>query len=211
MTTCRDVVGEAFAILGVVALGGNPTADELDAGLRAIEGIVLDLHNARGPMIDVDVVEDLIATENQRLRIQAGSTVEVTLPNSIVISVGVGCGFLTPPSIVTAVGSLSPADGENSRPPRDGTRVEIVGTTQALYFYRADTNAWILASPLSIDGPLPLNERYDGALAALVAERLSNVVGVAPTPAMIKRIARGNAALMLQPATVRGCSRSIYF
>ena len=34
------------------------------------------------------------------------------------------------------------ADGVYWRAPRDGARIEIVGTTQALYFYRDDTNAW---------------------------------------------------------------------
>jgi hypothetical protein len=105
---------------------------------------------------------------------------------------------------------MSAADGRVSRAPRDGARIEIVGVAQALYFYRADTNAWIVAEPLTIDGPTPLNARYDSALAALVAERLCDPMNVLPSATLVRRIARANAALMLQTATSSSQVRPAY-
>jgi hypothetical protein len=102
-------------------------------------------------------------------------------------------------------GSTGPADGVQYRQPRDGTRIEIVGTTQALYFYRADLNEWRDAVNFGLDDETPLNSRYTSALAAMVAERLMEAwPGLyEPTPALARRIARGNAALMLQSGRAR--------
>jgi hypothetical protein len=213
VTTCRDVITDALNALGVIAFGGQPTADELDSGLGAIEAIVLELHGTRSPLRDIDVSVDYLASENERIRVEAGADVVVTLPNSILVG-GVADFrdyefFLARcPNLET--GSTTAADGRQSRPPRDGARIEIVGITQALYFYRSDTNAWIPTNPLTIDGPTPLNASYDGALAALVAERLCDRLNIAPSPALVKRIARGNAALLSQPAQARGPARPAY-
>ena len=213
MTTCRDVLTEAYNALGLIAMGGQPTADEIDGGLLAMAAIVLDLHAARGPLRDIDVSAAYLASENQRIRVEADANIVVTLPNSVFLSCGIdrseyrfGCADF--PNFTT--GSVSAADGYQSRPPRDGSRIEIVGATQALYFYRSDINAWVPASPLAIDGPTPLNARYDSAFAALVAERLCDPMGVSPSPVLVKRIARGNAALMLQPANARRFARPTY-
>ena len=214
-SSCRDVLADAFAALGVISFGGEPTADEIEGGLAAIQKIVLDLHAARDPLKTVDVGNDYIASENQRVRVEAGATVNVTLPNSIV-PLGVSAnqtniGHLDGATDCLTTGSISAADGRLSCAPRDGARIEIVGVAQALYFYRADTNAWIVAEPLIIDGPTPLNARYDSALAALVAERLCDPMNVLPSPTLVRRIARANAALMLQTATSSAPIRSAYF
>ena len=213
MTTCRDVLTDAFGALGVIAFGTQPTADEIDGGLLAMEAVVLGLHAAREPLHDVDVSADYLASENERVRVEAGAEVVVTLPNSV--STGrfvdlndyeLGSGGCSSPTN----GSVNAADGYLTRPPLDGSRIEIVGTTQSLYFYRSDINAWTLASPLQIDGPTPFNARYDGPLAALVAERLCDPMNVGPSPALLKRIARGNAALLVQLAAARTRSKPAY-
>jgi hypothetical protein len=213
VTTCRDILTDAFNALGVIGFGGQPTADEFDGGLSAMGAIVLELHGARAPLRDVDVSVDYLASENERVRVEAGADIVVTLPNSVLVrevEAPGDYGFCVSSCPSIATGSAGAADGYQSRPPRDGARIEIVGTTQALYFYRSDINAWTLAGPLTIDGPTPLNARYDGALAALVAERLCDRLNVAPSPALIKRIARGNAALLVQPSRVRGQTRPAY-
>jgi len=215
MSTCRVVLSEALRAIRALDPGDDPTVDELNAGLEAIANLILDLHNARGPLTDVDVTADYIPGENQRVRIQAGFTVSVTLPNSIPIfntpdpyDYGFSVDVTQPP-----VGSTGIADGVEWRQPRDGARVEIVGTTQALYFYRADTNGWYAATGFGIDDETPLNARYTSALAALTAERLvEQWPGLyEPTPGLAKRIARANAALMLQSATARDPVQGQYF
>ena len=203
MTTCRDILTDALGALGLVGFGGQPSADEIDGGLFALSRVVFELHGARGALRSVDVSADYLASENESVRIEANASVVVTLPNSVLIRSDIGGDdyFVGSTSCYhLSVGSSAPADGCLSRPPRDGARIEIVGTTQALYFYRSDTNAWVSAAPLMIDGPTPMNARYDGALAALVAERLCDPMNVAPSPTLLRRIARGNAALLIQHA-----------
>jgi hypothetical protein len=226
MATCRVIIAEAMRALKALGQGDSPTIDELTTGLEAVQTIVLDLHEARGPMLDVDVpgawsslagescdpcdpcapqptTLTWIPSENQRIRIQAGATVTITLPNAIPLfdmpdpyDYGFNANIVAPP-----VGTTGAADGVEYRQPRDGARIEIVGTTQALYFYRADINAWTAAMGLTLDGETPLNSRYASALAALVAERLMETLPGAeePTPGLAKRIARGRSALLLRP------------
>jgi len=225
MATCRVIIAEAMRALKALGQGDAPTIDELTAGLEAVQNLVLDLHDARGPMLDVDVPGSYVypsgypcdpcgpptgpltwvPSENQRIRIQAGATVTITLPNAIPLfnmpdpyDYGFNANTVAPP-----VGTTGAADGIEYRQPRDGTRIEIVGATQALYFYRADINSWMTATGLILDGETPFNNRYNSAIAALVAERLMETLPGTdePTPGLAKRIARGRSALMLQTGT----------
>ncbi|HZK99411.1 MAG TPA: hypothetical protein VFC47_05895, partial [Caulobacteraceae bacterium] len=70
MPTCRVVIAEAMRAIKAIAPGDDPEVDELAAGLEAAQSVVLDLHEARGPLIDVDITAATwIAGENQRIRI----------------------------------------------------------------------------------------------------------------------------------------------
>src|SRR6202035_4711850 len=124
----------ALRALSALGPGDTPSIDELNAGMDALAEIMLDLHSARGPLTDIDVTAPYVAAEDQRVRIQAGFTVSVTLPNSVPVynlpdpyDYGFSLDITLPPQ-----GSTAQADGVLLRQPRDGTRVEIVGTTQAL-------------------------------------------------------------------------------
>ena len=214
MATCRDTILGALQALKVLAPGDDPNAEDLIVGLDALSDLIVEIHNARGHMIDVDVTADYVASENERVRVQAGFTVNVTLPNAIPLYLNYDpfdYGFSSP-SLTPPVGSTASADGIQFRQPRDGTRVEIVGTSQALYFYRADLNEWMAATGLSLDTELPFNNRYSSSIDAMLAERIMDVVADAePTPGLLKRIARGNAAMMLQTGTARDPVRAQYF
>lgn len=218
MTTCRDVLAEALRSFKALAPGDDPTVDELNSGLVAIQNLLLDLHEARGPLIEVDVSADYTAGENQRVRVQNGYTVTITLPNSVQdfgLPAPYDYGFR--PSTDYPLGSANAADGITTRPPADGSRIEVVGqavgTVPGLYFFRADTDDWILASGLSIDSTLPLNGRYVSHLGALVAERLIETWpgGYEPTPGLMKRIARANSTLLVRPGNTRQPVTASYF
>lgn len=214
MTTLRDVATESLRALKALAPGDGMTVDEIDSTLDAIQSIILELHEARGPMRDVDVTADYTAGENERVRIQNGYTVTVSLPNAISMINGRPCtdyGFFDGPSVPTGTSGI--ADGVVWRQPRDGTRVEIVGTSQALYFYRADQNLWVQADQRGIDDLMPLNSRYKGHLGALVAGRLVDTwPGLfEPTPSLATRIGRANAALLLRSGTQRSAVVGEYF
>jgi hypothetical protein len=202
MATVRAAINEAMRAIRAVAAGDDPTADELAVGLGAAQDLVMEIHEARGPLLDIDVSADYTPGENQRVRVVQGDTVAITLPNSVSLfwqwdpyDYGFVPGYPGQPP----AGSTGAADNIEWRPPRDGARIEIVGTTQGLYFYRADLNAWMPALGLTIDTELPFNARLTSAFAALLAERLLEVVSDAtPSPNLLKRIARGRSAIFLQ-------------
>lgn len=214
MTTLRDVGIDALRSLKALAPGDGMTADEINVVLDAVQSVLLELHEARGPMRDVDISADYTAGENERVRIDDGITATVSLPNSVRVMNGQPCadyGFIAVTGFPT--GSLNSADGVAYRAPRDGTRVEIVGMTQALYFYRADVNTWVQADQRLIDSLCPLNSRYRGDVAALVASRLIDSWPDIdePTPNLARRIARANSHLLIRSGTARDPVRGEYF
>lgn len=172
MATCRDLISEAVLAFEGLGFGDDLTAAEVAYGLTVIQREIRRLHEARGPLTDVDVTGDYTAGENERVRVQDGSTVSVTLPNSIYTSASgandYGFATTTPPR-----GSTDNANGTTLRAPRDGARVEIVGTSQGLYFYRSDTNEWVECGSLTIDGSMPLNASYLSDFAAMLAVRMA--------------------------------------
>jgi len=230
MSTVRYALTQALRLLRATAPGDAPTADELAVGLEAAQQLVLEIHEARGPLLDVDVpppiwgacVGETAPTsgticpgENQRLRIQAGYTATVELPNSVSMFGSYDpydYGFQPGTVWTPQVGSLGAADGVYFRAPADGSRIEIVGTSQGLYFYRADTNAWLPALALTIDGELPFNARLQGPFAAMLAERLADVLAdlPQPTPAQKARIAHAREAMFSQTGRRRPPTRGEY-
>jgi hypothetical protein len=206
MATVRTAIAEALRALRAVGPLENPSFAELSVGLEAAQNLVLDLHEARGPLHEVDAAANYVAGENQRVRVVAGDTITVTLPNSVAMfwaydpyDYGFSAGVPIPPP-----GSTGPADNILWRMPRDGARIEVVGVTTGLWFYRADLNAWTAAYGLTLDAELPFNTRLTSAFEALLAERLADVVSAAqPSPFLLKRIARGRQAMMLQTGRER--------
>jgi hypothetical protein len=228
MSTVRYALAQALRLLRATAPGDAPTADELAVGLEAAQQLVLEIHEARGPLLDVDVPGSIpcgcpaptsgtvCPGENQRLRIQAGYTATVSLPNSVSMFGAYDpydYGFQPSGVWTPQVGSLGAADGVYFRAPRDGARIEIVGASQGLYFYRADTNAWTPALNLTIDAELPFNARLQGAFAALLAERALDVLSElpAPTPALKARITHAREAMFSQTGRHRAPARAHYF
>lgn len=216
MATCRDVCTDALTALKAIAPGDWLQVDELASGLTALQQLLLEWHAARGPMIDVDISADYTAGPDQRIRVQNGAMVTVTLPNSAPLFVTwdpYDYGFVATPD-QPAAGSTGSADGYNYRQPRDGERVEIVGQgAQALYFYTADTNAWASVYGLALDSALPINSRHIGHWGARVAERLvdSWPALFEPTPSLAKRIVAANSALLIRPGVTRDPVVAQYF
>ena len=206
MPTCRAVIKDALRALKVMAPGDDVHIDQLNAGLAGLQNLILELHEARGALVDVDVTADYVAGENQRCRGQLGDTVTITPPNSIQIwparapsDYGFAGGSARPNP-----GSTGPADGASFRAPLDGARIEIVGTTQGLWFYRADLNAWMNAYGLALDDEVPLNQRYAGPLGAFLAERIEDELSAnEPSAGVAKRAAMARLALFLRPGTPR--------
>lgn len=216
MATIRVALNEAMRALRSIAPGDDPTADELVTGLEAAQNLVMDIHEARGDLHELDVSSAYVAGENQRVRIVSGDVVSVTLPNSVAkfwqwdpYDYGFVPGY---PGLPPA-GSTGPADNIQYRAPTDGARIEIVGTSQALYFYRADLNQWMPALGLTLDTELPFNDRLLSAFTAMLAERLVDVLSNASqiSPALARRVAQGRAAIFTQSGRRRPRRVGEYF
>lgn len=217
MARCRSIITDALGSMKALAPGDDPTIDELTIGLSSFQQLLLEWHEGRGPMTDVDVSADYTAGPDQRLRIQDGAEVTITLPNAVPTLItcspydyGFQAGAFQP-----AAGSTGSADGYQSRQPRDGERVEIVGAGpgQALYFYVADLNNWASVYGLALDDTAPVNSRYAGHWGARLAERLiSSWPGLdEPSSALSKRIALANVALLTRPGVARSPVAADYF
>ncbi len=208
MATCRAIITSALRSIGAIAIGDDPIVEELSNALLELQSLLLELHEGRGPMVDVDLsATTYIAGENQRIRVQVGDTATITLPNSVPQAVTCNpndYGFSLTLSLLPPQGSAAVANGTTLRQPRDWARVEMVGTAQALYWYRADTNAWVQASALTLDAAMPTNARYDSALTAILADRL---IIFYPNPqlaeALKARVARARTTIFMRPGTAR--------
>jgi hypothetical protein len=216
MATVRVAVNEAMRALRAIASGDDPTADELAVGLEATQNLVMDIHEARGPLLEIDISGAYTAGENQRVRVESGDVVSITLPNSVAMFWSwdpYDYGFVPGYPGQPPAGSTGAADNIQYRPPTDGARIEIVGTSQALYFYRADLNQWMPALALGIDTELPFNNRLTSAFEALLAERLADVVADAPqiSPTLQRRIARGRSSIFIQSCRRRPHRAGEYF
>jgi hypothetical protein len=219
MSTVRAAIAQALRLLRAASPGDEATAEELGVGLEGAQALVLEIHEARGPLLTLDIAANWTPGENQRLRVQAGADVTVTLPNTVAMSGSydpydygfspAACDAAANP----ALGSLNPADYVAWRPPTDGARIEIVGSQQGLYFYREDTNAWVSALALTVDSQLPFNQRLQGAFAALLAERLADVLGAsgAVTPAQKARLTHAREQMFTRTGTRRAATRAQYF
>ncbi|HZC15740.1 MAG TPA: hypothetical protein VE309_03160 [Caulobacteraceae bacterium] len=228
MATVRSAIRQAMRLLKATAPGDDPVADELAAGLEATRSLILEIHEARGPMFDIDVpgrlapwfgdgqAPSVCPGEDQRLRIQAGFVVGVTLPNSVSRRGELDpydYGFANSRILAPQIGSTGAADGIVWHAPRDGARIEVVGTTQGLWFYRSDINAWSAALDLAIDAELPFSARLQSYFAALLAERMADELADLPQPtkAQIARIAHAREAVFSQTGRRRAPVRASYF
>lgn len=198
MATVRVVITSALIALRKIEAGDDPHVEELNVGLAGVQALVWEIHEARGPMTEIDVAADYVPDENQRVRIEPSDTVNITLPNSV------PCygqydpydyGFVPTMANVPVAGSTGVADGVSWRAPTDGARIEIVAASPALYFYRADLNQWMPALSLTLDTEMPFNDRLRAHYTALVADRLADDVGVDRPPQLIPRITRGRMAM----------------
>jgi hypothetical protein len=215
MPTCRVLIADGLRALKAIAPGDMAHVDQLVTGLEAFQNLILELHEARGALLDVDITAAAwTPSENQRIRVQLGDTATITLPNAVPIY-GTwdpyDYGFSGEPPM-PAQGTTGSADQITWRQPTDGARIELVGTTQQLYFYRADINTWMPAYGLTLDTESPLNQRYSGAIAALLAERLMEVLSLnEPSPGFAARAQRARAFVFHRPGVKRQPVRAEYF
>lgn len=217
MPTCRKIIVDALLPMKAIAPGDDPTVDELNVALDAFQQLLLEWHEARGALTDVDISADYVAGADQRIRVQDGVIgITVTLPNAVPTLVThdpYDYGFIATP-LCPPQGTTAPADGVQWRQPRDGERVEIVAANaQAIYFYVADLNNWASVYGLTLDAVAPVSVRHAQHWSARLAERLIPIWPDAdePSPALVRRIALANHTLLVRPGVHRDPVRAQYF
>lgn len=139
MPTCRDIITTAMQMAKVIALGEEPSADEAQAGLNALNGMYERWLTTGmfGALTDVYATSDLTAGENQRITITSGA---VTLPTTI----------------------------DDRRGPRDLSVVEIyANSARAVWLF--DRNSWVSLGELELTDEAPLALRGRSGLAACLA------------------------------------------
>lgn len=190
--TVRDIITRAGRWLLDLGAGDQPHAAELSDGLQVLQDLIEELPGlgVGGPWVNVDITAAYEAREDERIRVQDGYTVAVTLPNTVEDYTGAP-EYFDRDSWTGA-----------TRAPRDGARVLIIGDgAQQLYVYNADVNSWLTALGLTISSTVPFSRTYHAGLAAMLAERLAlgkidrNGNPVAPAPAVIAMARNGETKL----------------
>lgn len=147
MPTCRDIITRAMQMAKVLPIGDEPSADEANAGLDALNGMYERWVTTGmfGAMKDVYATSDLTAGENERITITSGA---VTLPTTI----------------------------DDERTPRDLSVVEIFETgARQVWVY--DRNAWVSLGELGLSDEAPLALRGRSGLAACLAAEWVELFG----------------------------------
>ena len=148
MTTCRDIVTRALQMSGIVALGRDPKAAEIDAGMVSLQSLYDEWVNLGmfGRLTDVYVTEAYTAKEGERVH---GAT--VTLPDPIT------------------------TDGD-ARAPRQFACIVTINAGAAVNNVYHDGD-WRVVSSLVLGDDAPFASISADGLAGCVAERLASTFG----------------------------------
>ena len=183
MATCSDLIKGAFRRAGISRDLDEVRPREMDRGMQVLQDIYLGLigSGAFGRMNDVVVTADYDAEEQDRILVNTGDDVTVTLPATV-----------------------DDAYAENGvRPPRDGTIVivtDALSTARKTYIYDATSDVaagmWSAVEDMELSTQAPLAVRYRAGLEARMAVRLSEENGMAVTPELRRQEAQGIGALL---------------
>lgn len=186
--TVRQIAARALQLLRVVSPGETPKADELADGLAAYNAMIAAYRgHGVGPALRP-------ALSVNGYAMPGGLHSETTLLTPL--SPADGCRFgVTGACTVTSDRTIS------------GGTV----TVPTVWFYRADTNAWIVeadAADLEDDTQFPA--AFDEAFSALLALRLPDY-GAEPSAALVMMADQGEARLLARyrPRINPGCDLGV--
>lgn len=146
MTTCRDIIKRAYQMVGIVALGEEPTAEEAEYGLEVLQ-TMYDGWVERGMfgrLKDVYKTANYTAQEGERVITPAAT---ITLPTTI-------------------------DDGEVRAPRNLSCIVKIVAGVQTSHVYHR--GQWVTLGGLALASDAPFAERGAIGLAACVAQMMGD-------------------------------------
>lgn len=149
MTTCRDIVTRALQMSGIVALGRDPKAPEIDAGMVSLQSLYDEWVQGGmfGRLTDVYTAVDYTAKEGERVY-NDGAT--ITIPDTINV------------------------DGD--RAPYQFSCIVVLDAGVATNRVYHD-GAWHIVSGLALGDDAPLASISVDGLAGCVAERIASTFG----------------------------------
>lgn len=160
MPTCRDVIKRALQQARIVALGRDPSAKEVEAGMLALQGLYDGWFASGmfGTLVDVDASGTYEANEGERI---AGAS-SVVKPSQI----------------------EDACSDTGYRPPYE--LAAIVDVTAAARWLWID-GAWVNCAGLTLGDSAPLASRDSEGLSALLATYLAEGYGTEVGPMTARR------------------------
>lgn len=188
MTTIRQIITDAYREGGLIQVGTEPEAEQLDEGLRKLQSIVSELlgHEAGEGFMTVaygtgsgvnnyaqdidkkDYLDSYYIPSNVRLLVNSSSAQTVYLnPNpqagARLTVVDVNGSFAT--GNFTIKGNGRKIDGSTQT-------VLSVNNTNSQWFYREDLAEWVRVTALDTDSQSPFPTEFDEFLIISLAMRL---------------------------------------
>ena len=179
MTTCNDIVRIALGQLRQLRAGEQPTGQEANDGMLALQGMYDSWcsQGLFGRLNDIIISTNYTACEQDRVINDGGYT--VTLPTTITPTIPYGTYYPLWPDERrwTALQTAT------ARPPRDMALIEVVasGATKR-YYYDARTRAWTRLDSLALTDTAPFSNRGALGLAACLTSFLADSYGEQPSP-----------------------------
>lgn len=149
--TVRDTITSAIGMTQARSLGDPPSAEEMAAGLTALQSMLLSL--PRVVLTEVLITANYTAGEDERVTM-SGGTYTVTKPATV-----------------------TDAKTGIARAPRNGAVVEIANaTTPERYIYVTELAGWQQVHGLALTSTQPFGPEHEQGLAAMLAVRMCEPV-----------------------------------
>lgn len=148
MGTVRETLIGAIRMTGARGLEDTPSAAETAMALEAFQSLLNQL--PRVALTDVVISAAYTAGENERVFNTSGSPVTITLPQTVTDTV----------------------TGE-TRPPRNGSVVEIADATPERHIYISELGGWQEYSNLTEASAQPFGGEHEQGLRAMLAVRIA--------------------------------------
>lgn len=170
MATCRDIVTGGLRLLGVYGGGEDPSSDDAETGLIALQSMYDAWVNSGmfGTLNDVYTATNYTAKELDR----------------VIGAIGV---VVTIPPTITDCGTV--------RAPRDLALIEVSAPTRAVWLY--DRTGWIQIDALTADSTAPLSLRGQRGLMACLAIDAAGDFNMPITPTVARLASQFRAMISL--------------
>lgn len=192
MATCLDIITYAMRSLGVLSSGENPSAEEGEDGLAALQSMYDEwvASGMFGRLTDSYLTADDTAQEGYRYLLASGIT-------------------LTEPTTIAAEDN----DDGVTRQPRDLAIYESLTSTGTRSVRLYDRTGWVSLTGLALSDTAPLSGRGAIGLAAALAcsGGFADMFGADAKPALLARAQRFLSALSHKHGTTRDRLAPDYF